>query len=305
LTIKILTPETRLPAAGRCIYCGKEGNTTDEHVLSHGLAGDTLILPEASCSSCQAATSKVETACLRHLWWPFRTQAGLPMRGTPPEEFSLKRMRVVKYDPEKDEIKYTQVSMEGVKVEDYPVFYQTFEFPAPGIVAKREASEEVEYNAWCKIDDASFKKLNLGDKEGFRIGPGYPDAFCKLLAKTAHAFAVSQFGADAFEPSLSGYISGEALDRLQWIGCPDNEVVSDALHELRSVVVSVDGIDYLAIDVHLFAAIHAPIHRVLVGKLLTSADAIDTKSPFRVEFEGEIPLRDSNVLKGRANGWAR
>jgi hypothetical protein len=304
--IKITTPETRFPPADRCIYCGNtDGKLTDEHVLSHGLAGDSLILRKASCAICQAATSKVETVCLRHLWWPFRTQTGVPMRDTPPQEFSLKRMRVDSYDRENDEIKkYTQLSMDDIPVDDYPIFYQTFEFPPPGVTAQREASADVEYSFWCKIDDASFQKLKLGDQEGFRIGPGRPEAFCRLLAKTAHAYAVAQFGSQSFEPSLSDYIRGKQLDRLQWIGCTEVQVASDALYELSSLVVDIEGTDYLAIDVRLFACINAPEYRVIVGKLLASADVIAANPAFRVEFEGKMPLQASDVLRGRAEGWA-
>ena len=156
--IRIISPTIKKAPAGRCIYCGATEGLSDEHILSFGLAGDSLILPSASCSGCQQATSKVETICLRHMWWPFRTQAGVPSRTAAPENFSLKRMRVNEYDAERDEIvDYTQLSMEDVPVEQYPIFYQTFEFPEPGVTAGRLASRDLSYSMWCKLEEQNFR----------------------------------------------------------------------------------------------------------------------------------------------------
>ena len=214
--IQITSPTIRKPPADRCIYCGEAPETlSDDHVLSYGLAGDSLILPNASCKRCQQATSRVETVCLRHLWWPFRTQTGVPARTAAPENFSLKRMRVTEYDAEHDKvISYIQLGMDDVPVERYPIFYQTFEFPEPGVISGRLASQNLAYSIWCKLDERAFRKHNFGDQEGFRLSPGRPEAFCRLLAKTAHAFAIAEYG-NVFEPILTDYIRGASLDRLQ------------------------------------------------------------------------------------------
>ncbi len=301
--IRIISPTIKKAPAGRCIYCGATEGLSDEHILSFGLAGDSLILPSASCSGCQQATSKVETICLRHMWWPFRTQAGVPSRTAAPENFSLKRMRVNEYDAERDEIvDYTQLSMEDVPVEQYPIFYQTFEFPEPGVTAGRLASRDLSYSMWCKLEEQNFR-ARFGDQEGFRISPGRPEAFCRLLAKTAHAFAVAEFG-DIFQPSLTNYIRGAPLDRLQWIGCPEVRAGSSALHDINAQHISIGDIDYLSIDLRLFGCIDSPVHRVIVGRLwkLFSSSLFD-RLGFRVDFEGELPLRNAEVLRGRAEGW--
>ena len=42
------------PPVGRCIYCGGDGGgtLTKEHIFPAGLGGG-LVLPRASCTSCQ------------------------------------------------------------------------------------------------------------------------------------------------------------------------------------------------------------------------------------------------------------
>jgi hypothetical protein len=95
-----------------------------EHILAFGLAGDSLVLPKASCPTCQKETEKVETVCLRQLWWPFRTKIGAPTRGKEiPEKFLLRRMRVDNYDSENDAItSYTQLGTDDLKPEEFPLF---------------------------------------------------------------------------------------------------------------------------------------------------------------------------------------
>jgi len=95
--------------------------------------------------------------------------------------------------------------MEDVPVDLYPIFYQTFEFPEPGVAVGRLTSRDLSYSMWCKLEERTLQTHNFGDQEGFRISPGRPEAFCRLLAKTAHAFAIAEFG-DIFQPILTGYI---------------------------------------------------------------------------------------------------
>src|SRR5207248_3121126 len=71
-----------------------------EHIIPFGIAGNSLMLPKASCQSCAKITSQVEQACLRHLWWPLRTRMGAPT-GQPKERpTTFKLRRVLKNGPE-------------------------------------------------------------------------------------------------------------------------------------------------------------------------------------------------------------
>ena len=147
------------------------------------------MLPKASCSTCQFETQKFETECLRQFWWPFRTKIGAPSRNNEfPSNFSLKRIRVDEYDPVNDIIvRQTQLSMDDLSPEEFPLYYHALKFPKPGVLAGRVTSENVEYRIWAKIDESEFKRANHSESEGFRLGPGKPESFCRMLAKIAHA----------------------------------------------------------------------------------------------------------------------
>jgi hypothetical protein len=44
--IEFVTPNKRYTPVGYCIYCLASSNLTKEHIIPHGLAGDSLILRE-------------------------------------------------------------------------------------------------------------------------------------------------------------------------------------------------------------------------------------------------------------------
>jgi hypothetical protein len=77
-------------AVGRCIYCPAliyspleaARKLGDEHIIPAGMGG-TLVLPEASCKSCETATSGIESICINNLFspavphFPWKTRAKL------------------------------------------------------------------------------------------------------------------------------------------------------------------------------------------------------------------------------------
>jgi hypothetical protein len=309
--IRIVTVPHRYVPIGHCIYCGTYANKLHkEHILPFGLAGDSLVLPKASCPTCQKETEKVETICLRQLWWPFRTKIGAPTRGKEvPEKFLLRRMRVNNYDRENDVItSYTQLSTDDLKPEEFPLFYLTFAFPPPGILEGRQSSEDVEYRGWCRIDDSEFKKVAARDKEGFRLAPGRPEAVCRMLAKIAHSYAEAEFGSELFKPVLTDYIRGAPTDRLQWVGgCEPIPPATSALHEIEITQETVRETTYLVINIRLFACIGAPKYRVVIGELFRPLNQIpfSAKPIYTVDIEGAIPFRDSQPVIGRVGGGWR
>jgi len=46
----------------------------------------------------------------------------------------------------------------------------------------------------ARINEEEFRKYAPGDKDGFRIAPMNPDAYARMLAKIAHAYAVAELG---------------------------------------------------------------------------------------------------------------
>jgi hypothetical protein len=307
--VRIVTPPIRYQKAGYCIYCGdRSAGLSEEHILPYGLAGDCLVLPKSSCAKCQSSTGKAEIICLRHLWWPFRTRTGMPSRTAAPEAFSLKRMKVEEYDPIEDKIvSYVQLGMDDLKPEQYPLFYQTFEFPSPGILAGRSSSQDTGYQLWCKIDEVEFRKTGSRDKEGFRLSPGAPEAFCRMLAKIAHSYAAANLRGEQFDPLLDKYIQGESLDRLQLIDCSGAPTTSKTtLHRISMSKEVIHGEIYVVVAVQLFACLGTPTHLVVVGKLIRSTGQVEGKSNVEsvIEIEGTLPFQESEILRGlAAGGW--
>src|SRR5258708_37034090 len=74
---------------GSCIYCGATQPTPgfsrfgDEHIVPFAFGGK-LLLPEASCRTCERIINKqIETPVLRQEWGPLRDKMGWPTRDRP------------------------------------------------------------------------------------------------------------------------------------------------------------------------------------------------------------------------------
>lgn len=82
-----LTGKTSFKAIGACIYCGSEtynalgGALHDEHIIPEALGGRWL-LPQASCQSCERATSYWEAKLLRGPLESVRRFLQLPSKKT-------------------------------------------------------------------------------------------------------------------------------------------------------------------------------------------------------------------------------
>ena len=81
--LKPNAPRLSYKPVGTCIYCGATEYTpgsseplAEEHIVPEGL-GARLVLPAASCRSCEAKTSNFERANLRHLFWVPRQKLNL------------------------------------------------------------------------------------------------------------------------------------------------------------------------------------------------------------------------------------
>ncbi|MGH8445713.1 MAG: HNH endonuclease [Solimonas sp.] len=66
------------PGLNRCMYCGEEDvPLTDEHIIPRSLFGN-IILPNATCGSCQKMTSKIETKLTRGSMFEAREVGNYP-----------------------------------------------------------------------------------------------------------------------------------------------------------------------------------------------------------------------------------
>jgi hypothetical protein len=244
-----------------------------------------------------------ETVCLRHMWWPFRIKIGAPSRGKEkPETFMLRRVTVKGINAD-GSLDYVQGTETAVPPDQFPLVYVAFKFPAPGILIGRNPDMPVDYEIWTAHNPDEVRGVIGKDKEGFKIAPGAPVEFSRLLAKIAHAYAVAELGLGAFEPALAGYIRKHPMRALEWIG-GDNDLPPSrpALHDIRwRIQCGVDARQFVVVDLRLFSFVGSPQYHIVVGELKCPLDqlpfleqplyTIDIKPPLP---RGEIiPLGDT------------
>lgn len=295
--VEIVTPSRAYKPVGQCIYCGRRATKLSrEHIIPFGLAANALVLPAASCSRCAEETRDFETACLRHMWWPFRTHIGAPSRGRDrPEKFRVRTMRVDKQNSD-GTIEYQRLDEIDVDPSDYPFLYYAYDFPPPGLLIGRHRDADLTFDTWALIDLEALKRYAPGEGEGIRLGPSETTHFCKMLAKIAHGYAIAELGLGAFDPHLSGYIRGEHLDgEPQWIGGDidaHRHAPNTRFHQIGWEVETVAGHHYLVVRLRLFCGIGAPAYRVVVGDLKRPLNELPfLTQPLRtIDIKGPLPV---------------
>jgi hypothetical protein len=300
--IEITTAPKRYPPVGRCIYCGVySSKLTKEHIIAHGLAGDSLLLPKSSCRNCADKTRDAETACLRHLWWPFRTRIGAPSSGKqPPKNFIVRQMKVTKIGKDGMVEGYDKTAQAVVGPMDYPLVFLTYKFEIPGLVIGRDPNSGTKTEIMARISEEEFRKFAPGDKDGFRIAPMDLDAYCRMLSKIAHAYATAELGYGSFRPVLCEFIRGGILERAwHWIGSDTaTPPAEEHLHDIQWSTPTINGTNYVMISLRLFSFMGSPRYHIIVGELIRTLDqlpflqqplyAIDVKTALPVgEF---VPL---------------
>src|SRR5262245_47373776 len=305
--IKILTPPKRYKPVGHCIYCGVyTSNLTKEHIIAHGLAGDSLILPKASCGECAKKTRDWETACLRHLWWPLRTRTGMPRSGKQdPTSFTVRQMKVTEIHNDGSIEAYDKTVETIVGPMEFPLVFLAYKFPPPAVLVGREPGAQVDYEVMARINEEEFRKYAPGDKDGFRIAPMNPDAYARMLAKIAHAYAVAELGESAFWPKLRRFIRGRPMKALQWIGgdlaVPKPE---HRLHDIQWRIQRTGPTNYLVVSLRLFSFIGSPQYHVVVGELARPLDQLPfLEQPlYTIDIQAPVPIPKLVPIEDRLGG---
>lgn len=254
-------------AVGTCIYCGATRDLSDEHIIPLGLGG-RFVLPQASCPTCSRITSEFERTCLRRMYGPLRLLYDLPSRRSTkrPETLNLK----VKYAPDQD---WTYVP---VRLERYP-FLVTFPYLGmPRMMTKGALADSpgpVTSRLWIRgaSPEHDFKQLLQSLTEELGVCSLMPEshaevtAFCKLLAKIAHAYAIAELGFESVKSVVAPFIVTETLDHcLHYIGSQDSdEPPTDQLHELEVAQRLSDSL--LIVKIRLLAKLGTPTYYVVVG----------------------------------------
>ncbi len=254
----------RYPPAGKCIYCGSDGASGKlglEHIIAESLGG-MLLLPAASCVECAKATSAVEGRITGQLFCAIRRQM----------KFPTKR-------PHQRPKGFT-VGLDGadasVLAGGYPGLLISFAFPLPGILAGAAPGEEFGGGIALAMLPQFGERLNAlgGPPRGRRKvefrGFGDAESLGRVLAKTAHAYAVAELGMDAFKPLLIDIILGRpSLHIGQYVGSGvgDHPLGND-LHEIAFADPALGDNRYVVVKVQLFANHKMPVNYVVVGERL-------------------------------------
>lgn len=229
-------PAKTYDSVGCCIYCGNNTDLSDEHIIPYGFGG-RMVLPKSSCKSCSELTSEFERTCLRTMFGPLHMLYDLPSRRRKdrPKTLPLK----VKYKPGDD---WTRLP---VNREEYPFLVLFPYFVMPDLLSGYETASNrgaVAKKFWIRGASAArgfFENMNdliadLGVHEVMPEADAQVDAFCLMLAKIGHAYAVAELGNGNFEPLLLDLILKKDLsNRADFIGGLNyDETPLNSLHEL-------------------------------------------------------------------------
>ena len=264
-----LVPTVYAPV-GRCIYCGAQRSRADrlskEHIVPYGLAGNWMILPQASCEPCRTITGKVERFCQREMLGAARIRMKLPTRN-PKERRSTLPLDLIRTDGRHERI--------VVPSEDALVMILGFRFPPPGLLRGVPPAENFDGELLAKPlvevgqGDAWRKRLTP-EGQRVRVGTIGMLVFARMLAKIAHAYAVAHIGLDQFAPYLPDLILGRSTTAPYLVGGDPHplEAQTNTLHHVYRQDCLRGGVNYVIVAIQLFAFMGMPRYHVVAGERL-------------------------------------
>ena len=268
----IRSPTEAFDPVGRCIYCGAVGvPLTDEHIIPDGIGGH-LVLPQASCGTCQDKIRPIEALVINSNFGLIRWASGLK---------SKKR----RGKNQKRPTTYRTRTQENAEVEKpiharMPATMLTFCFDdgSATLLTGRDPKDSK------LVPSMTLSRLRRHDPDWITIpGPVRVDYFLRFLAKIAHAYACAIYGPTAFQHRLNTYIIDGLLDEdpHHFIGNRLDRAgkLKNTLHSLDGQRASVDTVippfaslvpkEWVVVQIHLFATeSRTQAYEVVVGEWL-------------------------------------
>jgi hypothetical protein len=248
-----------------CIYCGATGvPLSEEHFVSEGL-GSRLVLLKASCQRCAIKTSAIERMVLHQSLLVPRVRMGIRRKKRKRNE-SLFPVPIGHTDGR---------NIVHTTLDNHPSVLFMPVFNAPGLTVDRPVGSH-------GIQGAHLQMLTELPKPEFSefASPSVDTAaFCQLLAKIAHGFAVLELGIDGFEPLLPEIILKDygGDNSFSWFhligGDPRSLAPSEALHVLGWGFFEKVGTEYLIVSLRLLANAATPIYYAVAGTLTPEQSA--------------------------------
>jgi len=252
-------PSEIIGEVNKCIYCGKENNLTDEHIVPFGLNGP-WILKKASCESCAEITSEFEFDVLRKTLEIPRTALNLPTR-RPHLRSNKFTLSVKKAGNEKT----TSITLDKYLT---ILFLPLYKLPA--YIDGREYSKGVDI---CGISSVLIKNIRLQYlKKKYKVKDikvqqtWYGNSFERLLVKIAYGFSIAYYGIEKLKKVyIVPTILGEKDDVGRWVGCATDTVLSVGkyLHQVQLDEYKGD----IIVRIKLFSLFNVPEYIVVVGPI--------------------------------------
>lgn len=251
---------------GVCIYCGsttysiqRPSPLGDEHIIPFSLGGD-LVLPEASCQACEKTINKYESILGQRIFGEFRLKYKM-------------RSRRKKGRPTTKQITTNSGLIKPIPYTDYPAPFLIYGFGRATYLD--DHTQNISLFQWDPLlftnteEVAQFAKTHDWDGK-FRVEYA-PVEFARCLAKIAHAYAVAEWGLDAFRPLLREIILSESDEIGRFIGgssLPPTSVVGGA-HGLRMDMEVTPTRVLAVVRIRLFTRGETPEYEVVVGQIET------------------------------------
>lgn len=246
------------PPVRKCIYCTKTAaeagmpKLIEEHIIALSLAG-AFVLPEASCRSCAKATGADEGFCAGQMLKAAHTHFAWRSRKS-------KRPTTLRAG----NLTGRTGTWREVPVEEHPPCIVLPRLAQPGLLAGLPPEPGgIVLNGIDLYPAPDFAgRLRALGPRGSVYTLFRPDAFCRMLAKIAHAFTVAELGLGNFEPFLPDVVLGKNPDLGSFVGgFQGDEPRTDDLHTLRFAGMA----PLIVVEVRLYAKYGAPGYAVVTG----------------------------------------
>ncbi|CAN5498432.1 hypothetical protein BH10PSE12_BH10PSE12_08080 [soil metagenome] len=279
------SPARRLPSPGKCIYCGAAGvKLTEEHVIPFAIGKNATILEEACCEQCQRVIQPYEQRVLRHQLGVFRAMVEAPTRNRRERPKTIK-LPFVEIDA--SGAAGRDLGMREVPIAEGPLILNLWQSPPPSILGEAVHPAHADGAPWRFIESSRADPILqlVADEHGVeRVGivlpPVHRSDYLRSLAKTAHAYAVAELGADSFEPFLKDVILGTSDELARFVGDmpgvasiegPSGHSFKITLGETPTSLGAASGL--LVVFMQFWAELGCPPHLVVVGKPLIDIQA--------------------------------
>lgn len=216
----------RRPSPGRCIYCYRDDvELRDEHVIPFALGANSLVLEKSCCAVCQAIIQPYEQEVLKKQLGRFRAQVGAPTRTKQKDRETHVDFKVCEID--ESGAVGRDLGVWSIPIHEAPLVLNLWRSPLPrrlrsGLTLTPQAEAGSPWT-FVKQDEMDAFKSRIAKESGvenfaIHLGDVNRTHYRRSIAKTAHAFACSEIGLDAFDPFLLDLILCRSDDVCEFVG---------------------------------------------------------------------------------------